>query len=101
MTTAVLVDDHPVFRKGLRTLLEELGVEIVGEAADGAQGLTTALKLRPDVVLMDVQMPELDGVTATARLIEHWPEAQVLMLTMPVTTGRCSRPSRRARWDTS
>jgi DNA-binding NarL/FixJ family response regulator len=82
MTTAVLVDDHPVFRKGLRTLLEELGVEVVGEAPDGAQGVVTALECRPDVVLMDVQMPELDGVSATARLIEQWPEAQVLMLTM-------------------
>lgn len=82
MTTALLVDDHPVFRKGLRTLLEELGIVVVAEAEDGETGLAAALEHRPDVVLMDVQMPGLDGVTATARLIETWPEAQVLMLTM-------------------
>ena len=82
MTSAVLVDDHPVFRKGLRTLLEELDVTVLAEAEDGEQGVAAVLAHRPDVVLMDVQMPGLDGVTATGRLLEQWPEAQVLMLTM-------------------
>lgn len=82
MTTAVLVDDHPVFRKGLRILLEELGIEVLGEACDGEEAVTVALQHRPDVVLMDVHLPRLDGVAATARLVDQWPEAQVLMLTM-------------------
>lgn len=81
-TTVLLVDDHPVFRKGLRALLEELDLEVVGEAGDGAEGLERALELRPDVVLMDIHMPELDGVEATRRLLAAWPEAQVLVLTM-------------------
>lgn len=82
MTTVVLVDDHPVFRKGLRALVEELGFTVVGEAGDGAAGVRLALDERPEVVLMDVQMPELDGVEATRQLIAEWPEAKVLMLTM-------------------
>jgi DNA-binding NarL/FixJ family response regulator len=82
VTTVVLVDDHPVFRKGLRTLLEELDVAVLGEAGDGDSGVELALRVRPDVVLMDVQMPGLDGVEATRRLLTAWPDAQVLVLTM-------------------
>ena len=82
MTTVVLVDDHPVFRKGLRTLLEELGVEVLAEAGDGEAGVEVTLRERPDVVLMDLQMPGLGGVDATRRLVAAWPEVQVLVLTM-------------------
>ncbi|WP_327587792.1 response regulator transcription factor [Nonomuraea sp. NBC_00507] len=82
MTTAVLVDDHPVFRKGLAVLLEELNVTVVAEAPDGEAGVQEALRHRPDVVLMDIQMPGTDGVTATRRILEEWPDARVLMLTM-------------------
>jgi DNA-binding NarL/FixJ family response regulator len=79
---AVVADDHPVFRSGLRTLLEDLGVEVVGEAADGAAAVEVALEHRPDVVLMDLQMPEVNGLEATRRLSTAAPEVRVLVLTM-------------------
>ena len=79
---AVVADDHPVFRSGLRTLLEDLGVDVVGEAADGAAAVDVALAQRPDVVLMDLQMPEVNGLEATRRLTAAAPEVRVLVLTM-------------------
>ncbi|SFO57092.1 two component transcriptional regulator, LuxR family [Geodermatophilus obscurus] len=79
---AVVADDHPVFRQGLRVLLEDLGVDVVAEAPDGTEAVEVALRERPDVVLMDVQMPSLSGIEATRQLLERWPEARVLVLTM-------------------
>ncbi|MGY1606018.1 MULTISPECIES: response regulator [unclassified Geodermatophilus] len=79
---AVVADDHPVFRQGLRVLLEDLGVDVVAEAPDGTAAVEAALRERPDVVLMDVQMPGLSGIEATRQLVEQWPEARVLVLTM-------------------
>ncbi len=79
---AVVADDHPVFRQGLRVLLEDLGVDVVAEAAEGEEAVTAVLRERPDVVLMDLQMPRLSGVEATRRLIEHDPDIRVLVLTM-------------------
>jgi DNA-binding NarL/FixJ family response regulator len=78
----VVVDDHPVFRQGLRTLLEDLGVEVVAEAADGAAGVAAVTEHRPDVVLMDLQMPGVSGVEATRRLTAAMPQVKVLVLTM-------------------
>jgi DNA-binding NarL/FixJ family response regulator len=78
----VVVDDHPVFRQGLRFLLEDLGVDVVAEAADGAAGVEAVLAHRPDVVLMDLQMPGVSGVEATRRLTSELPEVKVLVLTM-------------------
>jgi DNA-binding NarL/FixJ family response regulator len=78
----VIVDDHPVFRQGLRTLLEDLGVSVVAEESDGAAGVAAVLAHRPDVVLMDLQMPGVSGVEATRRLTAEMPEAKVLVLTM-------------------
>jgi DNA-binding NarL/FixJ family response regulator len=80
----LLVDDFQLVRDGLRMALETVdGVEIVGEAGDGAQGVAEAERLRPDVVLMDVRMPELDGIEATRRLLSNGgPEGtKVVMLT--------------------
>ncbi|WP_459644274.1 response regulator transcription factor [Kineococcus sp. NUM-3379] len=78
----VIADDHPVFRTGLRVLLEDLGVEVAAEAADGEQAVAAALRERPDVVLMDLQMPGTSGIEATRRLLADDPEAKVLVLTM-------------------
>jgi two-component system, NarL family, response regulator LiaR len=78
----LLVDDHTVVRKGLRTFLAyDPELEVVGEAADGAQALSLARELTPDVVLMDLLMPGMDGIAATAAIRRELPETEVLALT--------------------
>lgn len=78
----LLVDDQRLMREGLRTLLElEPDCEIAGEAGDGQAALEAYAQLQPDVVLMDVRMPALDGVEATRRLRAQWPDARVIILT--------------------
>jgi NarL family two-component system response regulator LiaR len=78
----LLVDDHTVVRKGLRTFLSyDPELEVVGEAADGAQALSKARELTPDVVLMDLLMPGMDGIAATAAIRRELPEIEVLALT--------------------
>ena len=78
----VIVDDHPVFRHGLRMLLEDLGVDVVAEESDGAAGVAAVLAHEPDLVLMDLQMPGVSGIEATRRLTQELPDVKVLMLTM-------------------
>lgn len=80
----VLVDDHTMLRQGLRRALEGEGVIVVGEAADGAAGVDLALATKPDVVLMDVSMPVLDGIDATKRLVSADRRMRVVMLTMHI-----------------
>ena len=78
----LLADDHAVVRKGVRELLEdEPDIEVVGEASNGQQAVELAVALRPDVVVMDVAMPELSGVEATKRIRSLAPEVRVLALT--------------------
>jgi NarL family two-component system response regulator LiaR len=78
----LLVDDHAVVREGLRAFLElQEGIAVVGEAADGIEAIEAATRLRPDVILMDLVMPELDGVSAMRSLRERLPEARVIVLT--------------------
>jgi two-component system response regulator DegU len=78
----VLADDHRMLREGLRRSMTEEGFSVVGEAADGEEAVRLCADLRPDVVLMDVTMPDVDGVQATARIRSANPDTRVVMLTM-------------------
>jgi DNA-binding NarL/FixJ family response regulator len=82
MISVVLADDHAMVRLGLEQLLAGAdGIEVVGSAADGSQAVTMVLELRPDVVLMDLQMPGIDGVAATRQIVASGAESQVVVLT--------------------
>jgi DNA-binding NarL/FixJ family response regulator len=76
----LIVDDHPSFRATARVLLEAEGFDVVGEAVDGASALTEAGRLQPEVVLLDVQLPDIDGFEVAQRLREH-PGAPAVVLT--------------------
>jgi DNA-binding NarL/FixJ family response regulator len=77
----LIVDDHALARAGIRRLLEDTAAVVVGEAADGQEAVEQALALRPDVVLMDLQLPRLSGVQAVRELRARWPEVRVLIVT--------------------
>jgi DNA-binding NarL/FixJ family response regulator len=82
LTRIVIADDQALFREGLRTLLSTRpDMEVVGEAADGDEAVSLVEQLRPSVVLMDLRMPKVDGIQATARLRERCPEIPILVLT--------------------
>ncbi|MFI6481761.1 response regulator [Nonomuraea sp. NPDC050663] len=93
MTVRVLIaDDHPVVRDGIRAMLEtQDDLEVVGEAVDGAEAVRLAGTLRPDVTLMDLQLPELDGAGAIGRIRENDPGARVIVLTTYDTDSDISR----------
>ena len=83
MIRLLLCDDHAMFRQGLRSILEtEDDFRVIGEAATGREAVLHALETRPDVILMDIQMPELDGVAATKAILADQPDATVIILTM-------------------
>ncbi len=78
----LLADDHPVYRLGLRALLDTVeGVQVIGEADTGAQAVLAAADLGPDVVVMDLHMPDLDGIEATRRIVGRQPQVAILILT--------------------
>jgi CheY-like chemotaxis protein len=76
----LLVDDAAAIRNTLRGVLEDAGIEVVGEAPDGTQGVAMAASLRPDVVLMDLRMPSSDGFEATAQIVNQLPDVRVVVL---------------------
>jgi DNA-binding NarL/FixJ family response regulator len=76
-----LVDDHPLTRDALATLLEQHGFNVVGQAGDGIEAIDVARRLLPDLVLLDLSMPELDGISALPRLREAAPDCEVVVLT--------------------
>ena len=79
----LIADDHPLFRFGLRALLEaEEGTAVIGEATTGEEAVNMAASLQPDVILMDINMPELNGIEATRRILADNPDANILVLTM-------------------
>lgn len=83
LTRVVLADDHTLVRAGVRKLLESIdGIEVVGEAGNGLVLLAMVEQLRPDLVLMDITMPQLNGLDATVQVVKHWPQTRVLILSM-------------------
>lgn len=78
----LLVDDHEMVRLGLKSYFDlQDDVEVVGEASNGSQGIDLALELRPDVIVMDIVMPEMNGIDATLAILKEWPEAKILIVT--------------------
>jgi len=81
--SVLLVDDHSLVRRGFRRMLEdEADIEVVGEASDGQEAITLARLLKPQVIVMDCALPEINGLQATRKILEFAPETQVLMLSM-------------------
>lgn len=81
MTRVLIADDQELVRVGFTMILERAGLSIVGQAADGAEALELALQTRPDIILMDVRMPRMDGIEATRQIVGRLPEVRVVMLT--------------------
>ena len=81
--TLIIADNHTLVRAGFRALVEELpGVEVVGEAENGREALTLVESLKPQLVLMDIAMPEMNGLEATARITHDFPQVRVLIVSM-------------------
>src|SRR6202158_6426754 len=96
--TVLLADDHALVRRGFRRMLEDdAGISVVGEASTGKEAVRLALELRPKVIVMDCAMPELSGIEATRKILEKFPEAEILMLSMHSEETLVARRSTRVR----
>ncbi|KOR80184.1 response regulator transcription factor [Peribacillus simplex] len=82
MIKVLFVDDHEMVRIGVSAYLSaQSDIEVIGEADNGLKAVELAMELRPDIILMDLVMPEMDGIEATKRIIEKWPEAKIIIVT--------------------
>ncbi|MDZ7838808.1 MAG: response regulator transcription factor [Actinomycetota bacterium] len=82
MIRVLVTDDHLLVRQGIRALLEVSDdIEVVGEAENGKQAIQMSSKLNPDIILMDLIMPEVGGVAATEKILEDWPDIKIVVLT--------------------
>ena len=82
MIKVILIDDHEMVRIGVSAYLSSLAdIDVAGEAGSGEEGVALALSLRPDIILMDLVMPGMDGIEATKRIIADWPEAKIIIVT--------------------
>jgi DNA-binding NarL/FixJ family response regulator len=81
----LLADDHALFRRGVAALLRDHDMDVVGEASDGAEAVEKARELMPDVILMDITMPQMDGLTATRQITAEMPYVRIMMLTVSET----------------
>ena len=89
-----IADDHALVRTGFRSLLEKLGFQVIGEARNGNEALQMIQSLRPDIVLMDIAMPELNGLEATTRITSEFPNVRVIILSMHATVEYARRAVR-------
>jgi len=97
----LIVDDHTIVRRGLKALLAEMDdMQVVGEADNGLEAVRLSRQLEPDIILMDLLMPKMDGVEATRQIAGQQPAMRVLVMTSFVTTKRSFLPSKRAPADT-
>ena len=90
----LIADDHALVRTGFRSLLEKLGFQVIGEARNGNEALQMIQSLRPDIVLMDIAMPELNGLEATTRITSEFPNVRVIILSMHATVEYARRAVR-------
>ncbi|KPL60548.1 response regulator transcription factor [Rossellomorea vietnamensis] len=82
MIKVVFVDDHEMVRIGVSSYLSaQADIDVVGEASDGKEGVQLAFELRPDIILMDLVMKEMDGIQATKEIIQEWPDAKIIIVT--------------------
>ena len=81
--TILLADDHKIMRDGLRSLIEkQFGMEVIGEAEDGRSTVCKALELKPDIIIMDISMADLNGIEATRQIIARQPDSKIIALSM-------------------
>ena len=82
MTRILIADDHPIIRRYVRAALEEQSWEVCGEAANGREAVALAAEQRPDVAVLDLSMPEMDGIEAAREIHERFPQTEMIILTM-------------------
>ena len=99
--TVLIVDDHPSFRASARCVLESEGFEVVGEAADGASALTECCRLRPEVVLLDVQLPDTDGFDVCSQITAHAEHPVVIMTSKPSDSSTQRALARKDGWSST